>query len=212
MVDFTQFFNPSAWGSWNQPSQSMVGPKPPMANVAAPGAAQPGTVAPGAGGPMTLPSAPAGPLGRLFGFDSMGMANLGGGKPIPSTPGQNGPQIPGSMSGNPMLAKFGAAMMQGQNPLQAMMQNPGDFAKWAAQRRAAMPAIPGNPMGPQPPAQQPGQYQLGGGAAPPANLPQGATNMTPMQPPMGPQPPPMYSPPQPGMSAMRQPGMLGGLY
>lgn len=161
MVDFSQFFSPAAWGSWNQPSQSMVGPKPPMPGMAQPGGmpAQPGGA--GGGQPMTLPSAPAGGLGRLFGYDSMGMGNVGGGNPIPSTTGQFRPQIPGSMSGNPMLAKFGAAMMQGQNPLQAMAQNPGDFAKWMAQRRQQQQQA--SPVGnPQPPVPTMNPGMLGG--------------------------------------------------
>jgi hypothetical protein len=62
-------------------------------------------------------------------------------------------------AGNPMMAKFGGALMGGQNPLQAMMSNPNDFAKWAAMRRQ----------------QQPGQappMQIGQPQAPPSSTPQ----------------------------------------
>jgi hypothetical protein len=100
-----------------------------------------------------------------------------------------------AMSGNPMLAKFGGALMGGQNPMAAMMSNPGDFAKWAAQRRQ----------------QQPGQAM-----PPPMPVQQG-------QPPQQPMPvakPPMMQPGSvaggPPMSPQQQPpgwgGMLGGLY
>ncbi len=162
MVDFTQFFNPSAWGSWNQPPQSMVGPKPPMslAPPGAPGMAHPGMMpAMGAAG---SPAAPApGATGATSGGNPLASLFGGGGAsgPIDALMSKLGP----AMSGNPMLAKFGSAMMGGQNPLQAMMSNPGDFAKWAAQRRQAQPGVQANPVGnPQPPVptQQPGM--LGG--------------------------------------------------
>lgn len=176
MPDFTQFFNPSAFGSWNQPNQSMVGPKPvmPMAGAGggAPGMAQPGAMpaqpgggGSGMGGLMSLlggaGAGGGGPLGAL-------MSKLGGGAggPMDIRPPAQQPQGGGMMSGitgNPMLAKFGGALMNGQNPLQAMAQNPGDFAKWMAQRRQAQPGVQANPVGnPQSPVptQQPGM--LGG--------------------------------------------------
>ncbi len=184
MVDFTQFFNPSAWGSWNQPSQSMVGPKPvmPMAGAGggAPGMAQPGAMPaqPGGGGGGFMSDlmgklGPAGnPLMSLLSGGGAGgnpaanpLMSLfkgggGAGAPTDIRPPAQQPQGGGMMdgiTGNPMLAKFGGALMNGQNPLQAMTQNPGDFAKWMAQRRQAQPGA-----GPQPPVptQQPGM--LGG--------------------------------------------------
>lgn len=193
MVDFTQFFSPAAWGSWNQPNQSMVGPKPvmPMApGAGAPGMAQPGVMptqpggaAPGGGGGGNFISdlmsklGPAGnPLMSLLSGKGGGgnpaenplMSLLrgghGGGGPMNITPGAPAPQGGGMMSGisgNPMLAKFGGALMSGQNPMQAMMSNPGDFAKWAAQRRAAQPGA--NPVGvPQPPVPTQNPGMLGG--------------------------------------------------
>ncbi len=74
MVDFTQFFNPSAWGSWNQPNQSMA-PKPPVAPAMGGfGASSPGAAQPGGGG--------GNPLSMLFG----GMGGGGGGMSLPSEP------------------------------------------------------------------------------------------------------------------------------
>lgn len=183
MVDFTQFFSPAAWGSWNQPNQSMVGPQPPhqMAPGAGPGMAQPGVMPaqPGGGGASAGGIAGMSGMGGLLsllkgggggGMPGMGFLQMlmgkGGGAGSPMNINPNAQQGGGGMmsgiSGNPMLAKFGSALMGGQNPMQAMMQNPGDFAKWAAQRRAAVPGVQGNPMGPQPPVPTQNPGMLGG--------------------------------------------------
>src|ERR1700748_1294155 len=98
MVDFSSLFNPSAWGSWSQPNQSMLAPPQ--------GAQGQG----GAGGYGTFSPSPAMSSG----------SSLSG--------------IMQNMRGNPMLANTGAAMMQGRSPVQGMMQNPGGFAQWMAQR------------------------------------------------------------------------------
>lgn len=167
MVDFSQFFSPAAWGSWNQPSQSMIGPKP---QTTAPTMAPVPGMNPAGGGAPAAPGPGGGgnPLAGLFGGMGGGggggplaalMSKLGGGagSPMNINPNAQGGSPGGGMmsgiSGNPMLAKFGSALMGGQNPLQAMMSNPGDFAKWAAQRRAGQPGqMPTNPVGnPQPP-------------------------------------------------------------
>ena len=142
---------------------------------------------PGGGQSMSLAGGAPGGGGNLLAALFRGGAGGAGGSPFASSPfaefmsrfrgGAGGapmninPSAPaggsGFMSGvtgNPLMAKFGSALMQGQNPLQAMMSNPGDFAKWAAQRRAAVPgATPqANPAGLQPPVPTQNPGMLGG--------------------------------------------------